>query len=117
MQANLNALVMKNLRHFNHFNIAGFTYYEGALVFGELKTGAELQLAFEPGNRYDPKAVVIQYGAHKLGYIPRTHNDAIAKLLEMGHNPFVCHIQRLDPTAHPEEQVGVVVHVKGAESG
>jgi len=105
---------MKNLRHFNHFNIAGFTYYEGALVFNQLKTGDELQLAFEPDNRYDPKAVIIHYGEHKLGYIPRSQNDAIAKLLEMGHNPFVCHIQRLDPAANPEEQVGVVVHVRKA---
>lgn len=102
---------MENLRHFSHFNVAGFTYYNGALVFDQLKIGTPLNLGYEPDNRYDPKAVAIYFGEHKIGFIPRTHNDAIAKLLEMGHNPFVCHIQRLDPAAHPEEQVGVVVHV------
>jgi hypothetical protein len=105
---------MKNLRHFNHFSIAGFTYNEGTLVFDQLKIGTELQLKYEPDNRYDPKAVAILFGEHKLGYIPRTHNDAIAKFLEMGHQPFACHIQQLDPTAHPEQQVGVVVFVRKA---
>ena len=107
---------MKNLRHFSHFNVAGFTYWEGALVFNQLQIGTELTMVFEPDNRYDPKAVALYFSEHKIGYIPRTHNDPIAKLLEMGHNPFVCHIQRLDPTAHPEEQVGVVLHVVKGES-
>jgi hypothetical protein len=102
---------MKKLRHFNHFNVAGFTFWEGPLVFNNLQIGAELQLIYEPDNHYDSKAVVIYYEEHKLGFVPRSHNDAIAKLLEMGHNPFVCHIQRIDSAAQPEEQVGVVVVV------
>ncbi|HAK00272.1 MAG TPA: DNA-binding protein [Bacteroidales bacterium] len=105
---------MKTLRHFNHFTIAGFTYYDGALVFSQLQIGTELSLVFEPDNRYDPKAVAIHFGEHKLGFVPRGSNDAIAKLLEMGHQPFACHIQQLDPTAHPEKQVGVVVFVRRA---
>lgn len=107
---------MKTLRHFNHFSVAGFTYYEGALVFNELKIGAELRLVYEPDNRYDPKAVAVYFGEHKLGFIPRNYNDAIAKLLEMGHQPFTCRVQLLDPTAHPEHQVGAVVFVRRADN-
>jgi len=106
---------MKNLRHFSHFPLAGFTYYEGALVFSKLQIGTELKLVYEPDNRYNLKAVGVFFGEHKLGYVPRSHNDAIAKFLEMSHQPFVCHIQQLDPAAHPEQQVGVVVFVKRIE--
>lgn len=108
---------MKDLRHFSHFNLAGFTYWEGSLVFNKLQIGAELRLEFESDNRYDPKAVAIYFGEHKLGYVPRSHNGPISKFLEMGHQPFACHIQQLDPAAHPEQQVGVVVFVRGVESG
>ena len=106
---------MKDLRHFSHFSLAGFTYWEGALVFNKLQIGTELRLDYEPDNRYDPKAVAIYFGDHKLGYVPRSHNGPISKFLEMGHHPFACYIQQLDPAAHPEQQVGVVVFVKKAQ--
>jgi hypothetical protein len=40
-------------RHFDHFNIAGFTYYEGALAFEHLRVGTQLKLVSEPTNIYD----------------------------------------------------------------
>jgi len=98
-------------KHFNHFNIAGFTFYDGAIVFNDLIVGPELSLLPEPDNRYDPKAVAIYYGQHKLGFIPKGSNSEIFKLLEMGHNVFETRIQRLSPDLHMEEQVGVIVYV------
>lgn len=100
-------------RHFTHFTIAGFTYYDGSIVFNELKIGTELQLVYEPDNKYDPKAVMLCYGEHKLGYVPRGINSEISKLLEMGYNVFEARIQQLDSTAFPENQVGVIVYIVG----
>jgi hypothetical protein len=100
-------------KHFNHFNIAGFTFYDGPIVFDQLKVGTELTLLPEPDNRYDPKAVAIYYSQHKLGFIPKGCNAEIFKLLTMGHNVFETRIQRIDPHAHMEEQVGVIVYVVG----
>lgn len=99
--------------HLNHFPISGFTYYEGALAFNELEIGSPLRLEAEPENKYDARAVAIYYKEYKLGFIPRRENRIIYKLLEIGFTQFEIHVQQLDKQAHPEEQVGVVVHLVG----
>ena len=97
--------------HFNHFNIAGFTFYEGVLAFKHLEIGTGLTMKPEPGNRYDENAVAIYYNEHKLGYVPRSQNKAIATILGAGQNIFEMRVQQLIPDASPEQQVQVVVFV------
>lgn len=105
---------MKNKReHLNHFSISGFTYYEGALAFNQLEIGTSLRLEAEPENKYDPRAVAIYYKDHKLGFVPRRENRIIYKLLEIGFTQLEIRVQQLNAQAHPEEQVGVVVHLVG----
>lgn len=103
---------METKRHYAHFHLAGFTYWDGAEVFGELRIGTLLTLRRETDNRFDAYAVAIWYGDHKLGFVPRGENHEISKWLEMGYTQaFECRINRLTPDADPEEQVGVVVHL------
>lgn len=103
-------------KHFDHFNIAGFTYYDGVLAFNKLKIGTQLKLKPEPKNRYDEDAVAIHYKKYKLGFIPRDCNKAFSAILSAGQNIFETRVQQLDPKAHPEQQVQVVVFVrKGKE--
>lgn len=98
--------------HFANFHLAGFTYWDGALVFDLLKVGAKLSLEREPDNRYDAKAVAIYFTGHKIGYVPRTDNREISKLCEMGYSHiFDVRINRVSPEEHPENQVGVIVHL------
>jgi hypothetical protein len=97
-----------------HFNIAGLTYWNAVDVFNELAIGTELQLQAEPDNRYDAEAVAIYYKDKKLGYIPRNMNRSISTFLQCGYNDiFDVRINRIDPTAHTEAQIGVVVRVVG----
>ena len=58
----------KNL-HFAHFDIAGFSYWEGCMVMNQLKIGDEVQLVREENNKFDPYAVAIMFDGYKLGYI------------------------------------------------
>lgn len=103
-------------RHFSNFDIAGFTYWEGALVFQELSIGTELFLRREEDNKFDPYAVAIYYKEHKLGFIPRNMNKEISKFCEQGYaNIFEVRINRLSPHEGPEEQVGVIVYLKQAD--
>ena len=103
-------------RHFNHFNIAGFTYYEGPVVFDQLKIGTQLSLRQEEDNRYDAHAVAVYLGDNKLGFVPRTENNAISKLLECGYpNLFEVYIQKIDERENPENQVHVIVYLKHFE--
>lgn len=104
-------------KHLSNFHIAGFSYWEGCLVFNELKIGTELTLAYEADNKFDPYAVAIYYGEYKLGYIPRSENHDISKFLELNHlNLFEVRINQLSPDENPEHQVGVIVYIKSAKS-
>ncbi len=99
-------------KHFAHFTIAGFTYYDGCIAFNKLKIGKKLLLKTEPRNKYDDHAVAIYYKDLKLGFIPREYNKHIFAILETGADVFETRIQRLTPDEHPEEQVQVVVYTK-----
>lgn len=98
----------KNREHLDNFAIAGFTYYDGAEAFSELKIGTRLELELEKDNAYDSRAVMIWYKDFHLGYIPRSCNRIFYKLLKMGITQIECRIQRISPTEHPENQVQVV---------
>ena len=97
--------------HLANFNIAGFTHYEGVLCFQELKIGTALKLVLEEDNKYDARAVIIYFEGYKLGYVPRNENRIFHKLLKIGFTNFDIRVQRIDPTAHPENQIQVVVHL------
>lgn len=95
-----------------NFNLAGFTYYDGALVFNKLKIGKKLNLKLEKRNAYDPKAVAIYYKTSKIGFIPRSENRIFYKLIKIGLSKYVqVRIQKIDATAHPEEQIRLVAHL------
>lgn len=99
--------------HLAHFNIAGFTYYDGAEAFNELKMGLELNLAIDEDNKFDARAVMISHKDWKLGYVPRGENRIFYKLLKTGSTNISLRIQRLDGKEHPEGQVGVVAFLVG----
>ncbi len=98
--------------HFAHFHIAGFTYNEGALLFDEIRIGKELQMVTEPDNHYDKYAVALYIKDTKLGYIPRSCNRAVSKVLNAGYDIFKAVVQKVDPEAYPEEQVHVIVFIE-----
>ena len=100
--------------YLTNFNIAGFTYYEGATVFSKLKIGSQLKLKLEENNRYDAKAVAIYYEKSKIGFIPRAENRIFHKLLKVGlKKNLKITIQRISPNEHPENQIQVVAHLIG----
>ena len=102
----------KPSRHMDTFYIAGFRYYDGALVLDKLKPGKKLKLVPEPDNPYDPNAMQVCYKKTKLGYIPRTQNGQIALLAHFGHKGvFEARVLQVDPEADPSRQVCVGVYV------
>ena len=103
-------------RHYDNFNIAGFTYYDGVDVFNELKIGTELYFVVEPDNKFDESAVAIYYNEYKLGYVPQNRNKYISKFLNFGHSDlFQIKINKISPSDHPEQQISVVVKIKNKE--
>ncbi|MDR2027760.1 MAG: HIRAN domain-containing protein [Prevotellaceae bacterium] len=103
-------------KHLLNCEIAGFTYYEGPVVFNQLQTGTALRLVFEPENRYDPNAIALYFGEYKLGFIPRVMNKTLSIFFEQGYDDiFEAIINRVSPDRQPEDQIGVVVYLKERE--
>ena len=98
--------------HLDSFHIAGFGYWEGCEVFDQLQIGTKLELVREDDNRFDPYAVAIYFGDHKLGFIPRGSNHDVSKYLDMGLDGiYEVRVTRISPDAHPENQVEVIVNI------
>lgn len=62
--------------------VAGFQYHQGEQIWDQLVKGAALTLIREPENKYDQRAVRIEFQGHKLGYIPRLDNAAVSQLID-----------------------------------
>lgn len=102
-------------RLYASFHIAGFQYWDGALVLDRLKVGKALELVPEPGNPYDPDAVALYYEGSKLGFVPRELNGNLAQLLAFGHTGvFEARVQQVAPERSPWHQVRVGLFVVDA---
>jgi HIRAN domain len=61
---------------------AGFQYHEGEAVWHCMRTGDPLCLVREPRNRFDERAVRLEWQGEKIGYVPARDNAAVAQLLD-----------------------------------
>jgi len=73
---------------------AGLRYHEAKAVWEEMQVGDSLTLVREPENPYDARAVRVEWQGHKLGYIPRTENEAVARQMDRG-NPLQARLTKL----------------------
>ena len=110
-------------KYFMDCHLAGRKYHDADDVWEELKVGTILRLERDKENRYDTNAVAVIYeqknkkgemvDEYLLGYIPRSENETIANLLEMGWGDiFECRISKLNPDVHPEEQMYLTIKIR-----
>ncbi|MDP2829555.1 MAG: HIRAN domain-containing protein [Sulfuricellaceae bacterium] len=66
--------------------LAGFKYYEGRKLWQHMQTGDALTLVREPENPYDSNAIRVEWQAHKLGFVPRAENVALARFMDGGQH-------------------------------
>jgi len=64
--------------------IAGIEHHHINQIPDDLEPGVELALNPEPANPHDKYAVRIQYKDNLLGYLPRTSNHIVSRLLRQG---------------------------------
>ena len=64
--------------------LAGFQYYQGRQLWDEIKVGDALALVRESDNPHDHNAVRVEWRGHKLGYVPRRENQAVAQHMDRG---------------------------------
>lgn len=116
-------MVAKKKMYLMDCHLAGRKYHDADEVWDELKVGTTLRLERDNENRHDTNAVAVIYerkdekGAVEdeflIGYIPRDNNVMIANFLEMGWTDiFECRISKINPDAHPEEQVYLTIKIR-----
>ena len=105
-------------KYFMDCHLAGRKYHDADEVWDKLKVGTKLQLQRDMNNRYDADAVVVMYHDteenedYSIGYIPREDNKKLADFLEMGWSDiFECRISKMNPNAHPENQVDLTIRI------
>ena len=91
--------------------LAGFQYYQGGQLWDEIKVGDPLTLAREPANPHDSNAVRVEWQGHKLGYIPRRENQAVARHMDRGGN-VEARVSKLRQHRNPWQRIEFEVFVK-----
>ena len=84
--------------------LAGSQYYAVSTSWHEIRVGDRLSLIREPENRHDRHAIRVEWKGHKLGYVPRADNRAVAAAIDAGDR-LVARISRLREHANPWRRV------------
>lgn len=93
--------------------VAGFQYYDGPVVWDCLRPGDRLRLAREPGNTHDERAVAVYWHGHKIGYLPRRDNTAVAQMLDR-RQALRAEVTNLHDSPDPWQRVQLSVSLEGA---
>ena len=91
--------------------LAGFRYHQAPEVWQEMRVGDALRLEREPDNVHDAQAINVQWRGHKLGYVPRAQNAALAWAMDRGEN-LDARVSRLQPHRNPRKRIEFEVYVE-----
>lgn len=90
--------------------LAGFQYYEGKVLWDNIRVGDTLALVREPQNPHDANAVRVEWKGQPLGYVPRRDNSDVARQIDRGV-PVQARIVRLKEARNPWQRVEFEVYV------
>ena len=76
-----------------------------------MRIGDALLLEREPDNVHDTRAISVQWRGHKLGYVPRAQNAALAWAMDRGES-LDARVSRLQPHRNPRKRIEFEVYVE-----
>ena len=91
--------------------LAGFNYHQAPQVWRDMRIGDALRLEREPDNAWDGRAVRVEWHGHKLGYVPRAQNAALAWAMDRGE-VLNARVSRLQPHRNPRRRIEFEVYVE-----
>ena len=91
--------------------LAGFQYYDGKVLWDNMRVGDPLTLKREPQNPHDANAVRVEWKGQPLGYVPRRDNSDVARQIDRGV-PVQARIVRLQEARNPWQRVEFEVFVE-----
>jgi hypothetical protein len=78
--------------------VAGFKFYNGVMLSGEMSANDALDLIHETGNKHDDNAMALFWNTQKIGYLPMKDNELYCRMINAGV-PVYCDIVQLDTAA------------------
>lgn len=100
----------------NVFPVAGFMFHEGPQLLDRLRPGDRLALVAEPGNRHDARAIRIEAFGRHIGYVPRSENGPLSRLLAQGAT-LHARVADLQSQGAPWQTVNVAVSLRVSRLG
>ncbi|MEQ1557153.1 MAG: HIRAN domain-containing protein [Gallionella sp.] len=91
--------------------VAGFQYHQGSKLWAMLQVGDVLSLVREADNRFDARAVRVEWQGEKLGYLPRLDNASVSHLLDNGTTLLSAEIVALQASNNPWERIALAVYL------
>ena len=91
--------------------LAGFNYHQAPEVWQGMRIGDALKLEREPDNVHDAGAISVQWRGHKLRYVPRAQNAALAWAMDRGES-LDARVSRLQPHRNPRKRIEFEVYVE-----
>ena len=91
--------------------LAGFNYHQAPAVWQAMRVGDALRLEREPDNVHDARAISVQWQGHKLGYVPRAQNAALAWAMDRGDS-LDARVSRLLRHRNPRKRIEFEVYVE-----
>lgn len=91
--------------------LAGFRHGAAADVWEGLRSGDTLILVREAGNAFDANAVRVEWRGHKLGYVPRRDNAALAWAMDRGET-LHARVSRAEWHPNPARRIAFEVFVE-----
>jgi HIRAN domain len=91
--------------------LAGFQYYDGKVLWDNMRVGDTLALVREPQNPHDANAVRVEWKGQPLGYVPRRDNSDVARQMDHGA-PVKARIVKLKEARNPWQRVEFEVYIE-----
>lgn len=91
--------------------LAGSQYYAVDQFWSEIKVGDALELIREPDNKHDRNAIRVEWHGHKLGYLPRKENRAVAAAMDAGDR-LSARVSSMSDNKNPWQRVAFEVFVE-----
>ena len=91
--------------------LAGFQYYDGKVLWDNMRVGDPLTLKREPQNPHDANAVRVEWKGQPLGYVPRRDNSDVARQMDRGA-PVQARIVNLKEARNPWQRVEFEIFVE-----
>lgn len=96
----------------NKFAVAGFCFYEGEDKLEQMVVGEKITLVTDPENEYDDHAIELHWQNIKIGFVPRSDNHHLFRLIEQGVS-LECTIEEINPNEVTWQMCKVKVEMVG----